>query len=72
MGGIFINKKLFFIGKKSSPHHPITPSPHPPRQFLTENETALIPSEGDTGSSLEETLMVPALNSKGWIILLHK
>jgi hypothetical protein len=29
MGGIFINKKLFFIGKKSSahpPHHPITPS----------------------------------------------
>jgi hypothetical protein len=41
MGGIFINKKLFFIGKKSSPHHPITPSPHQPRQFLTENETAL-------------------------------
>jgi hypothetical protein len=46
MGGIFINKKLFFIGKKSSPHHPITPSPHQPRQFLTENETAL-PISGD-------------------------
>jgi hypothetical protein len=42
MEGIFINKKLFFIGKKSSPHHPITPSPHHPRQFLTENETALL------------------------------
>ncbi|EAW35229.1 hypothetical protein L8106_15869, partial [Lyngbya sp. PCC 8106] len=25
VGRIFMNKKLFFIGKKSSPHHPITP-----------------------------------------------
>jgi len=36
VGRIFISKKLFFMLKKY-----LSPSPHHPRQFLIENETAL-------------------------------
>jgi hypothetical protein len=48
VGGEFLLTESYFSClKKSSPHHPITPSPHPPRQFLTENENTLLQKGGD-------------------------
>ncbi|ERT07275.1 hypothetical protein M595_2823 [Lyngbya aestuarii BL J] len=44
VGRIFMNKKLFFIGKKSSPRHPRHPTspspPSPPAIFNSGSESS--------------------------------